>query len=388
MKKQKKKKRLSIDDRMLIQACLHDKMNITEIACRTGFHKSTISRELRKNSIRKKGIPISCSSKRNGLCNKCPKSAYCHKEKSYYDYQQAEKISYRNRVIPRSTPKTPEKIIRYIDEITLEGVRLGQSLHHIYIANPSLASLVSEQTIRRLCYRGNLSVKPHELRRYVRYRRSYQKERKDIALRDIRVLIGRTYKDYQKEIHHHPRKNIVQYDSVIGKREDKKALLTITFPKYSFQFGLLIHKGSPSSVIKVLKTLFDKLKIDTVQKAFPINLADNGIEFSYFSRLEEKKDGERICSTYFTSPYKATDKAECERLHELVRYVLPKGHSLDSLKQEDIDEMYSHINSYIRKSKGDQTPYDLIRRKFGKEFLTQINIQKVPKKKVRLLPII
>ena len=46
-------------------------------------------------------------------------------------------------------------------------------------------------------------------------------------------------------------------------------------------------------------------------------------------------------------PYKTTDKAVCERLHNLVRYFLPKGHSLDTLNQEDVDEMYSHINLMI-----------------------------------------
>ena len=121
---------------------------------------------------------------------------------------------------------------------------------------------------------------------------------------------------------------------------------------------------------------------------FPINLADNGTEFSHFPKIEEGEDGEKICSTYFTSPYKATDKAACERLHELVRYLLPKGHSLNGLTQEMINEMYSHINSYVRKSKGDQTPYDLIKRKFGGNFLATLGIHKVPKKKVRLLPII
>ena len=71
-----------------------------------------------------------------------------------------------------------------------------------------------------------------------------------------------------------------------------------------------------------------------------------------------------------------------------MRYCLPKGRSLDSLTQEAVDEMYSNINSYVRKSQGDQTPYDKVRRKFGDGFLAKIGIRRVPKKKVRLLPIV
>ena len=169
-------KRLTIDDRMVIQACLLEKMNITKIAARLHVHKSTISRELKNNSIHKKGNNIPCTRKFNGLCNKCPINGYCSREKTYYNFIEAEKKSRRKRSLSRSTPKTSESTILLIDEIVSKGVSLGQSLHHIYVSNPILSSLVSEQTIRRLCYKGFLLVKAHELRRYVRYKRSYEKD--------------------------------------------------------------------------------------------------------------------------------------------------------------------------------------------------------------------
>jgi len=68
--------------------------------------------------------------------------------------------------------------------------------------------------------------------------------------------------------------------------------------------------------------------------------------------------------------------------------MIPKGKSLDFLTQEQVDEMFSNINSYVRKSKGDKTPYDLVKNKFGKEFLDVINIHRIPNKKVRLQQII
>ena len=49
--------------------------------------------------------------------------------------------------------------------------------------------------------------------------------------------------------------------------------------------------------------------------------------------------------------------------------------------------MYSNINSYARGSKGDRTPYELVLRRFGKAFLDAIGIRRVPRKKVRLLPV-
>lgn len=388
MKKRSKYRRLAIDDRMLIQACVHERMGISEIARRTGFSKSTISRELRNNSIRREGRGAPCAKRVNGLCNRCPTAQFCRREKLYYDFKAADARSRANRSAPRSSPKTPAESIRIIDEAVSAGVALGQSIHHIYASNASVRAVASERTVRRLCYRGLLSAKAHQLRRYVRYKRPSPGQPRDVRLRDIRALVGRTYRDYLKARKADPRANVAQYDSVIGKASDRKALLTVTFPKYSFQFGFVVEKGSASSVLSRLRGLFAKLGDGMVRAAFPINLADNGTEFSSFHRIELSEGGEKLCSAYFTSPYKATDKAECERLHELVRYCLPKGHSLDSLTQEEVDDMYSNINSYVRKSKRDQTPYDMVRRKFGEGFLLKIGIRRVPKKKVRLIPII
>jgi hypothetical protein len=53
-----------------------------------------------------------------------------------------------------------------------------------------------------------------------------------------------------------------------------------------------------------------------------------------------------------------------------------------------VNEVFSNINSYPIKSKGDKTPYDLVKRKFGVAFLDAIGIRRIEKKKVRLLTII
>lgn len=173
----------------------------------------------------------------------------------------------------------------------------------------------------------------------------------------------------------------MEYDSVIGKKTDKKAILTITLPQEDFQFGLLINKSNPDSVLRQLQKLFTKIGHKYVTKIFYINLADNGIEFSRFTEIEADENGEIVRKTFFTNPYKSTDKAHCERNHEFIRYVIPKGVSMDDLTQDFLDEMFSNINSYVRKSKNNLTPYELVEKKYGKEFLDLINIKKNRQKK-------
>ena len=389
MKGKTKHSHLTTEDRMVIQACLHDKRSITQIARRLEVNKSTLSRELKRNAVVKEGSDIPCKIRDLFLvCNTCQKKGFCQRNKIYYNYFEADKKANLKKRQSRSRPKITEANLKMIDEIVSAGVKEGQSLHHVYVVNPLLETICVERTIRRLCYRGSLAVRPYELRRYVTYKRSYAKAEKEYALRDIRVLIGRMFRNYLNYVRHHKTKHVAQYDSLIGKITDRQAILTIAFPKSNFQFGLLIKKGSSVSANAHLKQLFSRLGSETIKRIFPVNLADNGVEFSAFNEIEISENGEKIYNCYFTNPYKATDKAACERNHELVRYVLPKGKSFDALTQETIDEMFSHINSYVRKSKGDKTPYDIVRKQFGKAFLDAINIRRIPKKKVRLRPII
>lgn len=389
MKKRKTYHRLSVDDRMTIQACIHDQRNVTQIASRLEVNKSTISREIRQHMTTKAGYPVlNCPHlSPTGLCNHCTYRGQCRKERHYYNFVDAQKQADSLNHSSRANPKLSPQHIRSIDDIVTEGVRLGQSLHHIYVSNPILATYCVERTIRRLCYRGNLTVKAHELRRYVVYKHSYTKSPQESYLRDIRVLIGRTYKDYLRYVQLHKKMPVVQYDSLIGKITDKKAILTITFKSVSFQFGLVVQKNNPSSVRYQLTSLFHHLDEATIRQIFPINLCDNGVEFSYFPDIE-MWEGKQVIHTFFIRPYRSTDKAECERNHELVRYVYPKGKSLDHITQEELNEVFSNINSYVRESNGNQTPYDLVRHRFGKAFLDAIGIRRIPNKKVKLTQLI
>jgi IS30 family transposase len=283
---------------------------------------------------------------------------------------------------PRRKSRLSQETIKEIDEIVPPLIMRGQSLHHIYVSDINLQMLCLERTLRRLIYRRELSVSPSSLRRYVRFPHHLPKKEKSLVIRDIRYIIGRKYSDYLNYVKAHQGTSRVEYDSVIGKINDFRAILTITFVKYDFQFGLLIKKGDSSSVLEVLKGLYKKLG-DKAKDIFEANLCDNGTEFAQFYEIERY-----VGKSFYATPYRSNDKPHCERAHEFVRYVFPKGKSLNKVSQEMLDEVFSNINSYVRKSKGDKTPYDLVRAKFGKPFLDAINIQRIDNKKVKLTQLI
>lgn len=382
----RKGRRLDFTDRIIIEACILDRRTLGQIASRLRVHKSTVLREIARGSTIVEGARIPCSGKWLGTCNRCRKKAHCGLERAFYRGKDAQLLSDVRRARRPSTRLSPEALAMVYEAIS-EGVRLGQSIHHVYASTPALRAICCERTVRRLVYAGLLSAKPHELRRYATFPRKGPERPSRVRLRDIRVLVGRTYSDFLERREARPGECLVKPGSVIGKASDTRAILTITLPKYGFQFARIVGKGQPGDVVAALRGIFRRLPPGLAEKAFAVVLADNGTEFSWLDRIEGGEDGSQARSVFFATPYRATDKAECERLHGLLRYCIPKGRSLDRLDQQQVDAMYSNINSYVRGSKGDRTPYELVLRRFGKAFLDAIGIRRVPRKKVRLLPI-
>ena len=409
----KQKKRLTVDDRINLQACIAKNLSWKETNKILKKNRSTIYRELKNyftirdgrhscvhcvkyDYCKENGIvvhqginyecfePAYCSkfSHFPFVCNNCENKNKCNREKRFYDCINAENRSRGNRVGTRKHKRISKENIEAINEIVSPLIFKGQSIHHIYETNPILKTICCERTIRRLIYDRYLEAKAHDLVRYSRF--SHKTKRlvhDDRSLKNIERLFKRTYTDLQRYLKNHPEARVVQFDSVIGKREDKYAILTITFPKERFQFGLRILKSDQDSVYSKLHELFSKLGYRKTKAIFPILLADNGIEFNTFHNLE-KFD----IKVYFTNPYRSTDKAECERNHEFIRYIIPKSKTLDEFTQEDINLMFSHINSYIRESNQNKTPFELIKERFGSEFLELIGIKHVEPNDVVLKP--
>ena len=405
------KTRLMLDNRINLQAAINKNYSLEECAILLKKSRSTIYREIVNNSYYKQcrhtcsHCSRSCSSLKTFIkgecpdfhaykcdrwkkfpytCNGCEHSQYCTHLKRYYDCIEAEETSKRNRIEPRVYSKISNLDMFAMDEELIHGIRdNGQSLHHLYVSSKLLQLTCCERTIRRYIYKGYMTVKAHELPRYVRYSHKYDYAKKKIV--NVERMLGRTYSDFLNYVKENPDSKVWEYDSVVGKVEDKKAILTITFPDTRFQFGFLITKESSRSVNAKIRNLQSKLG-DLFGQIFEVNLSDNGAEFAKFHELETDEYGVVVSKVFFTNPYKATDKPHCERNHEFLRYLIPKGVSLDFLTQEKVNLMFSHINSYVRASNKNKTPYELTLDLFGEEFMNAIGIKHIAAKDVCLKP--
>lgn len=409
---------LTESHRIKIEHYLNENYSYRKIAELLNVNVSTISREVKRNirtySISNHMVIVECIHKDNcerlkgsskskmcsincpdyelrkcdrfstknakPVCNSCPNIAKCKLARKKYIANVANN-KYELRIILRPKIRITQEQFDFINKLFSEKMTKGQSISVIY-QNHKDEIMVSENTVRNYLKRGLLKSNQLDM---IRPRFTANKSVKRRVIKNVDLLNGRTYEDY---INYTKEKDIliVQLDTVVGKLVDNKKILTIHWPSFHFQIGILLEKLSPAFVNNALMELKNKLGLETYKILFQVILTDNGIEFSLLDEIEIDENGELITKVFFCDPYKSSQKGSCERNHEFIRYVLPKGVSFDNLNQKDVDLIFSHINSTPRNSLGFKTPFELFKTAFGIEVLRILNINEINKDDVHLKP--
>ena len=79
-------------------------------------------------------------------------------------------------------------------------------------------------------------------------------------------------------------------------------------------------------------------------------------------------------------------KPHCEKNHEYIRKICPKGSSFDGYTQHDINIMMSHINCSPRESLGGLTPYALAKMMLPESLLKVLGLREIAPDDVCLTP--
>ena len=409
---------LTESHRIKIEHYLNENYSYRKIAELLNVNVSTISREVKRNirtySISNHMVIVECIHKDNcerlkgsskskmcsincpdyelrkcdrfstknakPVCNSCPNNAKCKLARKKYIANVANN-KYELRILLRPKIRITQEQFDFINKLFSEKMAKGQSISVIY-QNHKDEIMISENTVRNYLKRGLLKSNQLDM---IRPRFTANKSVKRRVIKNVDLLNGRTYEDY---INYTKEKDIliVQLDTVVGKLVDNKKILTIHWPSFHFQIGILLEKLSPSFVNNALMELKNKLGLETYKILFQVILTDNGIEFSLLDEIENDENGELITKVFFCDPYKSSQKGSCERNHEFIRYVLPKGVSFDNLNQKDVDLIFSHINSTPRNSLGFKTPFELFKTAFGIDVLRILNINEINKDDVHLKP--
>ena len=316
------------------------------------------------------------------VCNGCNQIRTCTLRKKVYDAKEAQKEYEHIRSESRQGICLNADELKRIDDIITPLVKNGQSIHHICVNNTDVIML-DERTIYNYVDAGLLSVYNIDLPRKVRYRK--RKVKKHVRV-DKQCHVGRSYEDYLKYMEEHPDTAVVQMDSVEGKRDSTKVLLTLYFTEVQFMLAFLRDANTARSVTEIFNRLDNLLGREKFKQMFPVILTDRGSEFTDPLGVECDEDGEIRTRVFYCDPQRSNQKGGCEVTHEMIRRVLPKGTSFKDLTQEKVDLMMNHINSYTRKKLSDRSAHQLFSFLFGDDVAEKLHSQPVDAGEINLTP--
>lgn len=414
------KKHITSDHRYKILKYLSLGFNLPKIAKILGFNKTSIYKEIILNSIvenkktltenhgfrncknilscKAKGItkcPKVCFkylaktcpliTKPFQVCNFCERKAECRNYEHLIYHPEIAHDNAKDRFrsnksrIKLSTSQL-EDFDKYVSKLLING----QSPEAIKSYSSFVEFPVCSKTLRNYIDKGLMTAKPIDLRRKLSIRPSkdysYQRNYSHDPLKKIDHL----YSDYLHFMENHPNLTTFQCDTVLGKRQDKKCLLTIHADLLHFQMYILLTNKTPCKVLEAFNSIKRKLGEERFSEVFSVLLSDNGGEFDDLTSLEVNKEGMVITHVFYTRAYRSSDKAECERNHELFRYIRQKGKTLETLDEKDLQIINSNINSYPRKSLKWKTPIEAMKEMFGEDIIDLLGIIEIKRKDVNL----
>lgn len=427
-------KHMTFEERSLIHQGLNEGMTLKAIAEMLGRSRSTIVREVMNRRTpsswnvsndcihRKECIfPESCHAKGCIYPSNCRSCGKCISSCSRYEKELCEKLMTAPYVCngcadrkmcrirklvynPSGAQKEYERILResregislseeelvHIDEVISPLLHNGQSVK-VACHNNSDDITVSERTIYTYIEGGLLSVSPIDLARTVQ-RRPRRKKSGPVRRVDRKCHEGRTYEDRENFMKENRISDDVQMDTVEG-RKGGKCILTLYFTDCGLQLMYLRDRNTARTVTERFEKLKAALGTDIFSELFGVITTDRGSEFTDPEKIELEMDPSsgsyterRISRVFYCDPRNSNQKSGCERNHEYIRMIIPKGKPMDNLDDEDVRLMMNHINSYARESLGMKAPVDRFAEIYGQETANLLGLEKIPPNEVKLSP--
>jgi len=312
-------KHLTREERYQIQAYKKAGFSQVQIAKELIVHKSTISRELKRNSS---------------------------KVHQRYSAQKADRVSRDRRMYAskesnkRMTKNMITHIVKYIEDdfspeqtsatlkrrdgLTISYVRIYQHIREDKLKGGDL------HTHLRFHHTG------HRRAKYGTKHKGRIKERVSISQRPTIVEEKTRLGDFE-------------IDTIIGT--NRKGAITTAVDRVSLLSIISIPTTKKSDeveaeITRILLPIKDKIHTIT---------SDNGLEFANHKNISESLD----CSYYFCHPYSSWERGLNEYTNGLIRQYIPKGTSFKNITPEYIKMIEDKLNNRPRKSLNWRTPNEV-----------------------------
>jgi len=301
---------------------LWEKKSPGEIAKALGRDKSTISRELNKNSSPKHKKYLSHKAHQRAM-------------------QRREKASCKQRL-------KNEETLQYVTSKLKEGWSPEQIAGRISIDHPKLS--ISHEAIYQFVYHPateNRQELIQCLRRAHRKRKNKsigRKQRRTKIPGRIPIELRPSLVEDRTQFGHWEGDSLVSRKSLVALNslvERKSRLLFLT------KLERKTAKATRNAVI-------NRLKILPVQARRTLTL-DNGTENAQHQKITASIG----IDCFFANPYASWERGTNENLNGLVRWYLPKGTDFRKISETEIARIESLINNRPRKCLGFRTPLEV-----------------------------
>lgn len=323
-------KHLNINERESIFLMQSKGMSFRQIAKELNRSVSTISRELSKNSSRRKAYSPSKATK-----NYLKRRKKCRRKFILSDLKVKEKVQY----LFLEKQWSPEQI--------------SNRLKH---ENSPIS--ISYTTIYRGIYSGLLEVKTlnwkeRGVARKLRHRGKTRHSKGKIETRG-KIQISNHIESRPKGANSRCEVGHWEIDTVLGKI-NTGCLVTLADRKTRYYIAERVERQSSKDVSEKLIEIISKLDSNKV-KTFT---SDRGKEFSKHS-IVTKETG---IPFYFAKPHAPWQRPTNENFNGLLREYMPKGSDFTSFSDEDINSFVFKLNTRPRKCLNWKTPAEVFFKK-------------------------
>jgi IS30 family transposase len=294
---------LTSKERYLINTLLKIGFNQTQIAKEVGVHKSTISRELKRNT---------------------GKRGYRHK--------QAQRLANHRRKKPRQRIKDKDwkKIERY-----LKKDYSPEQVSHCVLKYFGIQ--VSHEWIYQHIWEDKRNG--GKLYKHLRHKKKYRKRSGNGDNRG-KIPNKTSIEDRPEVVEARKRIGDWEADTIVGKGK-KGAIVTLVDRKSRFLRMGLVERRTKEAVKNMIIELL---------KGFPVHTitCDNGKEFAAHEEISRALEAK----TFFAHPYASWERGTNENTNGLIRQYFPKGTNFTNISENDIRYVENRLNTRPRKCLG------------------------------------
>lgn len=312
---------LTKDDRIAIAALKVSGLGIRKIARQLGKSASTISRELKRNSV--------------------PDSSY--------GYSLAHSLSRERR---KTANQTRKKITEgsNLEKYILKKLKLYWSPAQISGRLQLEQKLtLSHQTIYEYIYCNQSKLKQYLRCQKGKYRRKYGTRIREL----LREQLKKKRIDVRPDIiNSRTRLGDWEGDTIVGK-ERVVHILTHVDRKSGL---LLADKATVATAQEIQRLTLNRFNSLPRTKVKSITY-DNGVQFNKYEDTEHKLG----IPIYFAFPYHSWERGTNENTNGLLRQFFPKKFEFTSITQQRLDKVVKLINSRPRKRLNYLTPLEVFR---------------------------